>query len=157
MGDQEMIAPLATTYSIEQPKLVQPTLQVAQLAASVRPSDTPWLYSALTQVWQIEHSGENLPGVGDFRISEVAATRARIILSMIDLVELPPPHVAPVSGGGMSIAWTIGPKEVKYSVYPDGVAMYFQVQDDEVSNDGTLTTMMPTEVSEPLKWMLDAR
>jgi hypothetical protein len=76
---------------------------------------------------------------------------------MIDLMQLPTPQVAPVSGGGMSIVWTMGQKEVKYAFYPDGVTMFFQVQDDEIARDGTIETMMPTEISGPLKWMLDAR
>jgi hypothetical protein len=80
-----------------------------------------------------------------------------MLLSMIDVIELPTPRVAPVSGGGMSITWEIGRREVKFAFYPDGVIMFYQMQDDEISQDGTLGTIMPTEISGPLKWMLDVR
>lgn len=152
-----MMSTMAPGYSLEQPQLVYRPTQVAQLTASVRASDTPWLYSALTQIWNIEQSGERVPGLGDLRIAEATATRARLLLSAINLIELPTPRVAPVSGGGMSIEWEVGQKEVKFAFYPDGVTMYFQVQEDEISTDGTLATMMPNEVTGPLKWMLDVQ
>ena len=152
-----MMATMTTAFSFEQqPHQMRPTGQAAQLA-SVRTSEAPWLYSALTQVREIEQTGADIPGVGDLRIGEATATRARLLLAMIDVLELPTPHVAPVSGGGMSIEWTVGPKEVKYAFYPDGATMFYQVVDDEVESDGNLHTMEPQEVTGPLKWMLGVR
>ena len=57
----------------------------------------------------------------------------------------------------MSIEWAVGQKEVKYALYPDGKTMFYQVEDDEVTSDGTLRVTAPSEVSQPLKWMLAAR
>jgi len=151
-----MMATMTTGFSTEQLNVVPPAAEVAQLA-SVRASDTPWLYSALTQVREIEQSGAQIPGLGDLRIAEATATRARMLLALIDFIELPTPNVSPVSGGGMSIEWTMGQKEVKYALYPDGVTMFYQVEDDEVTSDGTLRVTAPSEVSQPLKWMLAAR
>jgi hypothetical protein len=149
---------LAVSCSIEQPQLVKSPVEVAaQLVAPVRASDRPWLYSALTQVRDIERTGAQIPGLGDLRIGQATATRARLLLAMIEFIELPVPHVSPVSGGGMSIEWAVGPKEVKYALYPDGSTMFYQVQDDEITSDGILQTMMPNEVTGPLKWMLDVR
>ena len=152
------MATMATNFSIEQPQLLHRPLRIAQLSGSLRASDeAPWLYSALTQVWEVEQSGENIAGLGDTRISEQTATRARLLLAMIDLTELPSPQVSPVSGGGISIQWEMGPKEVKFSFYPDGATMFYQSQDDEITKDGLLRTIMPNEVTGPLKWMLDVR
>ncbi len=152
------MATMTVSYSIEQPQLAKPPAEVAaQLAAPVRASNIPWLYSALTQVRQIEHAGAQIPGLGDLRIGEATATRARLLLAMIDFIELPVPHVSPVSGGGVSIEWAVGQKEVKYALYPDGTTMFYQVQDDQITSDGILQTMMPNEVTGPLKWMLDVR
>jgi len=151
-----MMATIATAFSTEQINVAQPPVQIAQLA-SVRASDIPWLYSALTQVREIEESSANIPGLGDLRIAEATATRARMLLALIDVRELPTPLVSPVSGGGMSIQWAMGAKEVKYAFYPDGATMFFQVEDDEITDDGPLQMTEPDEVSEPLKWMLDAR
>ncbi len=151
-----MMATMTTAFSTDQVNMAKPAAEVAQLA-SVRASDTPWLYSALTQVREIERSGAQIPGLGDLRVAEATATRARMLLALIDFIELPTPVVSPVSGGGMSIEWAVGQKEVKYALYPDGKTMFYQVEDDEVTGDGPLRIAAPNEVSEPLKWMLDIR
>jgi hypothetical protein len=152
-----MMAMMTTAFSFEQPaQQIRPTGLAAQLV-SVRASDVPWLYSALTQLREVQQTGADIPGVGDLRIDEATATRARMLLAMIDFLELPTPHVAPVSGGGMSIEWALGPKEVKYALYPDGETIFYQVVNDEVESDGNISIMQPAEVTEPLKWMLGAR
>lgn len=151
-------AAMISSFSLAQSDLAYPRpAHVPQITAAVRPSDAPWLYSALTQVWNIEQTGTDIPGLGDLRISEDTATRARLLLSMIDLMELPSPQVSPVSGGGMSITWEMGPKEVKYALYPDGEMMFYKVHDDDIDSEGPIETMMPNEVTGPLKWMLDVR
>ncbi|MGB7137138.1 MAG: hypothetical protein WBD46_17765 [Acidobacteriaceae bacterium] len=149
-----MIATMTTMSPFQQPgNVMRPVSQAAQLA-SLKTSDAPWLYSALTQLREIEQNGAIIPGVGDLRIGTATATKARLLLAMIDALTLPTPNVAPVSGGGMSIEWTLGPKEVKYAFYPDGETIFYQVVNDEVESDGNLQTMDPNEVTGPLKWML---
>ena len=120
-------------------------------------NDAPWLYSALAQVRDIERSGELIPGLGDLRISHRAAMRARLMLSWIELVNLPAPVVSPVSGGGLSITWSSRSKEMKYAFDPDGQAYYFKVEDDEVSGDGALHEITLSQLTQQLQWILDGQ
>jgi hypothetical protein len=149
-----MIATMITMSSFQQPGHVTRSVGQAAQLASLKTSDAPWPYSALTQVREIEQHSAIIPGVGDFRIGTATATKARMLLAMIDVLALPTPNVAPVSGGGMSIEWTLGPKEVKYAFYPDGETICYQAVGDEVESDENLQTLDPKEVTGPLKWML---
>lgn len=80
-----------------------------------------------------------------------------MLLSLIDIIDLPVPDIAPVSGGGLSIVWSMGPKEVKFSFYPNDQARYFEIANDEILHDGQVNFAIPKQVSEPLRWMSDRR
>ena len=78
---------------------------------------------------------------------------ARLLLSLIDVTDLPAPIVSPVSGGSLSVVWSIGSKEVKFSCYPDGQALYFRCQDDEVLEDGTVDFTIADSTRAAVAWM----
>jgi hypothetical protein len=148
---------LASTSSIEVPILTRWTMATPQIATSANVSNSPWLYSALTQVRDIEHAGELIPGLGDLRIAEQTAKRARMLLSSIDIETLPAPVVSPVSGGGLSITWALGLREVKFSVEPDGETNYFKVESDAILDDGAIDLVAANSVTKQLHWMLNGQ
>jgi len=127
--------------------------QAAQLEKMTLADSAPWLYSALAQLWELEQSGAILQGVGDFRIADRAATTARLLFSLINVTDLPSPVVSPVSGGSLSIVWSMGSKEVKFSCYPDGQALYFRCQDDNVLEDGTVDLTVADSARAAVTWM----
>lgn len=116
-------------------------------------TSAPWLFAAIAQIREVELAGKNIPGVGDLRIKKEAARTARQLLSCIDVSYIPTPLVAPVSGGGLSITWALGEKEIKLAVEPGGAAYCFKIDSDEVLNeeDGPLTQATP--ISDSLRWM----
>jgi len=152
-----MIPFVATHAALELPELSCSQPKQVHLAKMAMSDSAPWLYAALSQLRELENTGMVIRGLGDLRIPEETATSARMLLSLIDIVDLPVPDVAPVSGGGLSIVWAMGPREVKFSFYPNDQARYFKITDDEILNDGQVNFAQPKEVSEPLRWMSDTR
>ena len=121
-------------------------------------SDTaPWMYSALSQLRELEQTGRVIPGVGDLRLGIETANIARLLLSLIDITDLPVPVVAPVSRGGLSIVWSMGEKEVKFSCTPDASPFYFACLDDDVVDEGTVDLGVASTARAPLAWMLQSR
>ncbi len=94
----------------------------------------PWCYAALAQLRILEDAGQNRPGQGDLRVNE-ASSHARQVLSQIQLDQLPSPEVAPVSGGGVSILWTVGSREVRLSVFSDGDVVFLRTAGDQILQD----------------------
>jgi hypothetical protein len=127
--------------------------QAAQLEKMTLADSAPWLYSALAQLWELEQAGAILPGVGDLRIADGAATTARLLFSLINVTDLPAPAVSPVSGGSLSIVWSMGSKEVKFSCYPDGQALYFKCQDDDLIEDGAVNLAVADSARAAVTWM----
>ncbi len=152
-----MIPILATNSLTEVPAFVSWAQEMPQIANETSISNSPWLYSALTQVREIEWEGELIPGLGDLRIAVQTAMRARKLLSSVEIAGLAAPVVSPVSGGGLSIVWSLGPKELKLSVDPGGDSVAFKIMDDEIIPDGEVAVTAPTALNDQLKWMLDPR
>ena len=125
----------------------------AQLERMTLAGAALWMYSALAQLRELEQTGEVIAGIGDLRVAERTAMTARLLLSLIDVTDLPVPLVSPVSGGSVSIMWSMGTREVKFSCYPDGQAMYFKCEDDEILEDGTVNLTAPNSARIPLNWM----
>ena len=121
------------------------------------PRPAPWLYSALEQLWNLEFNGRNIDGLGDLHIPVQTATRVRKMLFRIGNTRtLPAPRVAVISGGGVSLNWSVGVREVKYSFWPEGVLTYEKesggniVDENEVANDERF------DPKEPVEWLLIA-
>jgi hypothetical protein len=136
--------------SAEVPKL---HTQAAQLEKMTLADSAPWLYSALAQLRELEQTGAILAGVGDFRIADRAAMTARLLFSLIDVTDLPVPVISPVSGGSLSVVWSMGSREAKFSCYPDGQALYFRCLDDEVLEDGTVDFAKADSTRAAVAWM----
>ena len=130
---------------------------VTQLEKAAMADSAPWLYSALSQLRTLEDEGRLQPGIGDFRTSPASARAARLMLATVAITDLPGPVVSPVSGGGLSITWVVGEREVKFAFYPDGQAMLFTCVDDDVVTPGEVVLGNTISVNEPLKWMVQPR
>jgi hypothetical protein len=147
---------LATNSLTEVPAFAPWAKVSPQMGTAAVIADVPWLYSALTQVREIEEEGESVPGLGDLRVAVQTAMSARKLLSSIEIERLPAPTVAPVSGGGLSVTWYLGQKEVKLSFSPGGEAMYYKAIDDEIVDDGAVEAEEPSHVAGQLKWILES-
>jgi len=148
---------IATDAALQRPDLqiLQPT--TTQLEKTAMSDAAPWLYSALSQLRDLESSGRVIRGIGDLRVTGLTAMTVRLLLSLIDITDLPVPVLAPVSGGAISVTWSMGEKEVKFSCNPDGQTMFFKCDEDDVVQDGVVNLGVPASVKTPLRWMLQAQ
>ena len=125
---------------------VQPTphslslVRSAQLEPVVRFDSSPWLPSVLWELRSLEKSGQNIPGVGDLRVTRSTADHVRRLLTIASGVYLPEPTLAPFSGGGVALTWNIGNRELAFTAYPDHNDFVFMRTDEdgEPVDDGIL-------------------
>jgi hypothetical protein len=155
--EEKMTPMLATNALTEAPTFSQLAMTAPQMVTAASVSTSSWFYLALTRVRELEESGGLIPGLGDLRIAEQTAMRARILLSSIEDTALPSPLVSPVSGGGLSITWSVGDKEVKLAFEPQGETACFKIENDEVLDDQLINVLAHSPVAEQIKWMLDSR
>ena len=129
----------------------------SELATASLSGSVPWLYSALSQLHELENSGRDLPGVGDLRISEAASGRILSILSSIKMRELLPPALYPISGRGVGMRWTVGRREVEFTIFDDGNTVMAKLEKSDLVDDTELVDDMHAEVGQYLEWVVGPR
>jgi hypothetical protein len=117
--------------------------QVADVAAA------PWLPDTLEELRTLKAAGVNLPGIGDFTITDDTVNRARQLLTLTCITRLPAPAIAPFSGGGLALSWASNDRGLVLSVYPDREVTYERtdaehsvVDDDTLASDQDLTKIV---------------
>lgn len=113
-----------------------------QLAQVAGVATAPWLAGALEELRSIGAAGVNMPGIGDFTVSEETADRARQLLTLGCVTKLPAPTIVPFSGGGLAISWSEGGKELQLLVFSNQEVTYERKVDQVVTrqDDDTLVS-----------------
>jgi hypothetical protein len=111
-----------------------------EFQSAVAFESTPWLLPTLRQLEQLEQSGQNLGGIGDFRLSPATVSMGRILLSRIPIPDLPQPKLVPISGGAVSFVWTFASGEVDFTIYPNEGHFAYVLTDenDQTVGDGIM-------------------
>ena len=129
-------AATATSLAPADRDLVRPS----ELERVVGFESARWLPSLLSDLRSLETSGQNIPGVGDLRVSHATGDYVRRLLTVISGASLPEPRLAPFSGGGVALTCNIGDRELMFTVYPEHDDFVFVRTDDngEPVGDGIL-------------------
>jgi hypothetical protein len=116
-----------------------------QLQRVVGFEESRWLPSLLSDLRSLETTGRDIPGIGDFRVSQATADHMRLLLTAISGAPLPQPTLAPFSGGGVALVCRLGNRELTFTAYPDHNDFVFDRTDDnsEPAADGILTLQQP--------------
>ena len=149
----EKVTPLTASPALTSADVAPFYAQAAQLEKMTLAESAPWLYTALAQLRSLEEEGRLVPGLGDLRVEDRTAANARLLLSLIGVADLPVPTVSPVSGGSVSIIWSVGQKEVKFSCFPDGQTLYFRCENDDIIDDGNVDLKTAKSARAPLEWI----
>ena len=152
------MTPISSSAAL-QPVECQPFPHAAtcELVPASLSGSAPWLYSALSQLHELEGSGRNIAGVGDLRISEIASGQMRMILSLIETPAIAPPVLYPISGSGVGMRWSVGRREVEFTIFADGNKVMAKLENSDLVDDTELTGDMHGEVSQYLGWLIGAR
>lgn len=135
--------------------LLEPRYLASSFSDLTFPQPAHWVQSALAQLWELEQNGRDMRGLGDIRIAAPIAIRVRKLLSQMGRIEtLPLPIVNVVSGGGVTLTWGVGDREVKYTFWPGGVLTYWKEQNDQIIADADIAEGEAFDPAEPVKWLL---
>jgi len=129
----------------------------SELVPASLSDDAPWLYSALSQLHELQRSGQVVSGVGDLRVSDTASTQLRTLLSLIEVDSLPTPTLYPISGRGIGMRWNVGKREVEFTIFDNGVAVAAKLENSQLLDDCELASRPPTAFNSFLQWLVAAR
>lgn len=147
----------STQAVLEEPRSIQGIQDIRPNFPDICfPVPAPWLYATLSQLWDLQHEGTLVRGAGDFRIEAETADRVRKMLSKIGAIrtDLPVPIVNVFSGGGVTLTWYMGPREVKYSFWPEGVLTIWKEEEGQEPIAAELPSDFEFDPREPIQWLL---
>jgi hypothetical protein len=106
----------------------------------------PWKTAAFSGIAALEQ-GKNVPGLGDFRVSDQTARELRLRINEIAVDSLPIPTVVPLSGRGIMLSWESGARTVEITAFADGEIVVEAI--GEHAPEAELT-----ELETLLKWLI---
>lgn len=116
----------------------------------VDPNFGSWKNDVFIKLASLER-GADVPGFGNFRLSEEAAGQLRLELAGISLQSLPFPSVVAISGQGAQLDWRTGERLVEVTAFADGELVI------EAIEGGTPTELEDaTNLESYLKWLVGA-
>lgn len=115
--------------------------------SKIEPSGS-WKNDVFARISKLE-SGPNVPGFGNFKISDAAARQLRLQLAKVSLQSLPFPSVIAISGQGAQLEWRSGIRSVEVTAFADGELVI------EATEGGAEFDLENAEGIEPyLKWLV---
>lgn len=145
----------AAFQCVEYPKDIRAA--TSELVPTSLSDSAPWLYSALSQLHELERFGSDVRGVGDLRVSDNASTKTRTLLSLIEVDTLPPPTLCPISGGGVGMRWNVGRREVEFTTFASGSTVMAKLENSQLVDDSDLPGNQIADLNSYLKWLVGAR
>jgi hypothetical protein len=89
-------------------------------------------------------------------VEAATAIRVRKLLSRIGSYrDLPVPSVNVFSGGGLSLLWQVGSREVKYTFWPEGVITFWKEQEGQAPAADELADDNAFNPRDPIEWLLN--
>jgi hypothetical protein len=98
-----------------------------------------WQLQALRDINSIASLPTDWNSYGSRQITSDATGKAiGLIVGLTGYSEMPRPHVAPVSGGGIQLLWRNGEQELDIEVLPNGSTEYLISLGEDCIDDGQL-------------------
>ena len=118
-------------------------------------SDT-WLKDATARLHAVADSGSGVQAHDSIVPQGSAVLGARSILQSLAVMDLPLPHVAPVTGGAVQLEWHRNGRSLEIAAHADGTVDYLAIEDEDydAAREGTLVVDDAATAGELARWLL---
>jgi hypothetical protein len=122
--------------------------------SSVRTLDFPdWFKEAIDRISELARLQEGWDSYGATRVTNAAISQARFLLSNLDVEDLPRPHIAALSDGGVGFHWRIADRDLEIEIEPNGAMHYLTTIVGEEPGDAE-DAKFPSDVQTALNWTI---
>jgi hypothetical protein len=111
-----------------------------------------WLKEIYDRISALKTLEENWDSYGGLPVADGAISKIRVLLSKVDIEDMPTPHVAPLPDGGIGLHWRVGTRDLEIEVEPNGEVHYLQTIVGGESVPGDVRTL--PEAQNALDWVL---
>ncbi|MGB2806225.1 MAG: hypothetical protein WBC22_00675 [Sedimentisphaerales bacterium] len=127
-----------------------PTYESDQLVSAIDPK---WLAKAKYDLDRIMKLPDNWDSYGSPSIPEVLYKNAKDFLISLEVEDIEPPFVVPVSGGGIQFEWQNMARELEIEFVQSNVFGYLKIIDDEPVDEGQFSFKDYNSARQLIKWL----
>ena len=111
-----------------------------------------WLKEIYDRISDLKKLEENWDSYGGLPVAEAAIYSIRVLLSNLDIQDMPTPHVAPLPDGGIGLHWRVGARDLEIEVETSGAVHYLETRigGESVSGDAN----SPGQAQCAVDWVL---
>ena len=80
----------------------------------------PWLKEIYDRICELETLQENWDSYGAAPVAHEAISIVRVVLSSLDIDEMPRPHIAAIPDGGVGLHWRVADRDLEIEIEPNG-------------------------------------
>ena len=119
----------------------------------VRSLQSPaWLKEIYDKISDLESLKENWDSYGGLPVAPKAISIARVVLSNLDIEEMPRPHIAAIPDGGVGLHWRVADRDLEIEVEPGGDIHFLQTNVGKEPNSSDVRTLEDAQAL--LDWVL---
>jgi hypothetical protein len=111
-----------------------------------------WLKEIYDRISTLEKLEENWDSYGGLPVAAAAISRVRVLLSNLDIEDMPTPHVAPLPDGGVGLQWRVAGRDLEIEIEPNGETHYLQTKVGTESVAGDVRSL--SQAQSALDWVL---
>lgn len=85
-----------------------------------------WLKEIYDRISELSSLKENWDSYGGLPVAPKAILTVRVVLSNLDIEDMPRPHVAAIPDGGIGLHWRVADRDLEVEVEPNGDIHFLQ-------------------------------
>ena len=119
----------------------------------VRSMQSPnWLKETYDRIRELGNLAPNWDSNGAHRIESSAISASRVLLSELEVEDMPRPHIAAIPDGGVGIHWRIGSRDLEIEVDVSGEIHFLKTYIGEDRMEGGKAERL-SDVQSALNWV----
>lgn len=112
-----------------------------------------WLRAAQRKISELARLAENWDSYGSRPIQGAAIKQASDALGYLSSLNLPPPQIFPVPGGGLQLEFEQSGRELEIEFLPDGSTEYLQIASDGEMREGSIPSGSKGDLCRLAYWL----
>lgn len=112
-----------------------------------------WLRAAQRKITELAQLPENWDGYGSRPLQQAAIEQAADLLAFLSPLDLPPPRIFPVPGGGVQFEFQQEPRELEIEILPDGSLEFLLVAENGELREGSIPSGSSGEIYRLAYWL----
>lgn len=114
-------------------------------------STAPWQYTVYSKLHDLETQVIGAKAQNELTVAQPTVMFARTVIADLHSMNIPSPVICPISGGGVGMIWSLGPKQLEVVFAADQSGSFILSKDEQIVDDGEINRENTSSLERALK------